>query len=481
MSLDVAVANFDEDLQRGVPRSLSVASSEFSQQQHHSAMYQHHASHNLRNSSSTVRGETKKYQYVPYKNSLSSSQQSFQSSQSSLASQHMANHVSTSQSFVSQGMVPQRPGRAISSSYSQNSFQHMDPRRHGQIPQNNRMANRHARSTSLKASNHHAIDCYEEFSDAYYQFNNHTTSPSYQRKVSSSSSDSLQDSPHQLLAPASLSPRMPQHTHLHSPANGDQGGHNFGHQSRDHVGRQQPNLHSHKENVQDQELMIPFYSNGQQEPSTTESPYRSTSRHTYVKSKANKSRKASSSESSFASSIKCCVGVQAKKKYSKQRVLAHQLHQKQKERERLAGTEISLASIKSHQVLNSHMHHGSPSHSTVSCPYTVTQAAQRASRYNSSGYSSEVENSKSNINGDGRYKYDSDSDFSDSEFARATAGSRGKSAGTVMMKLAKKFSKRNLPITRDDDDESLTNENERSSWRMKHRSNSVSNLDSLEG
>ena len=82
--------------------------------------------------------------------------------------------------------------------------------------------------------------------------------------------------------------------------------------------------------------------------------------------------------------------------------------------------------------------------------------------------------------------YESDSDFSDSDFARATGGSRGKSANSVMMKLAKKFSKKNLPITRDDEDsgsiggDSLgRGEGKVSSWKLKQRSNSVSNLDSV--
>lgn len=80
--------------------------------------------------------------------------------------------------------------------------------------------------------------------------------------------------------------------------------------------------------------------------------------------------------------------------------------------------------------------------------------------------------------------YESDCDFSDSGFARATAGSRGKSANSVMMKLAKKFSKKNLPITRDEGDGvsvggDSVGKGEGS--KLKQRSNSVSNLDSVEG
>ena len=72
---------------------------------------------------------------------------------------------------------------------------------------------------------------------------------------------------------------------------------------------------------------------------------------------------------------------------------------------------------------------------------------------------------------------ESDSDLSDSDFSRAAAGSRGKSAGSVMMKLAKKFSKKNFLTVRDDGCiEAIGEEEVR---KIKAHSTSVSDLDSL--
>jgi hypothetical protein len=145
---------------------------------------------------------------------------------------------------------------------------------------------------------------------------------------------------------------------------------------------------------------------------------------------------------------------------------------------------VDLASVRSQY--SQYAHHNSASHSTVSCPYIVqatpTRSSGRASKH-SSGYVSELESCPSVVMGLGG-GFESESDMSDSEFAR-TAGSRGKSANTVMMKLAKKFSKKNLPIGRDEEDGSSIGGDSvgkgEGRGKLKHRSNSVSNLDSLEG
>lgn len=145
---------------------------------------------------------------------------------------------------------------------------------------------------------------------------------------------------------------------------------------------------------------------------------------------------------------------------------------------------MGAGSVRNSQMLSSQYRggHNSPTHSTASCPHTIALSTHmhRASQNYSSGYSSDVESLHSVLTeeceGEG-----SDSDLSDSDFSRATAGVRGKSAGSVMMKLAKKFSKKNFPIVRDDGFIESIGEGEEQARRMRNHSNSVSDLDSLEG
>lgn len=229
---------------------------------------------------------------------------------------------------------------------------------------------------------------------------------------------------------------------------------------------------------------------------SAESPYRSSSRNTYVQPKSIAPHKTAGTDSfSFASSIKCCVGFQPKKKKSSRRVVAyHSQQQRVKEKERQVHQNgssttggdnwVSLAAVKSQH--SPRMFRSSPNQSTVSCPYTLSAAKASAMHKRSSGYVSEIEGSQSTLMPSGYSSYyESDSDFSDSDIARAAAGSRGKSANSVMMKLAKKFSKKNLPITRDEGDGGSIGGDSVGKGEGKmsasKRSNSVSNLDSLEG
>jgi len=213
------------------------------------------------------------------------------------------------------------------------------------------------------------------------------------------------------------------------------------------------------------------------------------------------SRRVNSNDSfSFASSIKCCVGMQTKKKRQHHKgavVVRSHSHSRRRhdERSKKAASDqqwVGLGSLRSAQPYAlAHSHGGgygggggarksSPTHSTVSCPHMVALStnAHRGSRNYSSGYSSEVESLRSTIvaadddEGGGDNNSDSD-DLSDFDFSRV-AGARGKSGNNVMMKLAKKFSKKNFPIARDDD--FLEGE-----WHLNQRSNSVSKLDTLEG
>ena len=167
-----------------------------------------------------------------------------------------------------------------------------------------------------------------------------------------------------------------------------------------------------------------------------------------------------------------------------------------------SGDWMSLAEVKAQQQSQlisprrNHHRHGSPSHSTVSCPYTSSSVVKHnAMRNPRNGYGSEIEGSPrsspgvgggsgggsgsgkgedfNNESGEG-----TTSDCSDSDFDNRVPGSKGKSAGSVMMKLAKKFSKKNLPIMRDEG-EAAAEENGK--WKMKQRSNSVSNLTSVDG
>lgn len=347
------------------------------------------------------------------------------------------------------------------------------------------IAERQARSSSLKASARHNMgDRYSEFSDAHHQFNNHVTSP--YRASSSSSENSPQGSPLRS-SPRGSNQILARTGHQRSPASYSRYQHQ---QQAQQLLHQVPvdNIQEDLNEIQPRRSKPSSGSHGKR--MNSESPYRSASRNTFAATGSNVARRVSSSDSfSFASSIKCCVGIQPKKKKASRRAVAYHPQPKIREKEKLtngtADNWVSLAAVRSQY--SPRAYRSSPSQSTVSCPYIVqtppTHSNGHASKH-SSGYVSELETSSCNIMmGDCESESD---DMSDSEFARATAGSRGKSANTMMMKLAKKFSKRNLPITRDEGDGSSIGgdslgKGEGKAWKMKHRSNSVSNLDSLEG
>lgn len=509
----MVVTSYDEDQSRGgVGRSSSSASSSPARRHHHTQRPRHHQyqHHNLHNSSTPTPsggyGESKGYQYVPYKSSLSVSNQptahdrySSQTSLPSHPSSRVANPRSQYVGFTSQGIAVQKLTRGqhnVPCSHPQHTMQYdvdtSQRNRSGHSPsarsqhqhgQGYNIAERQARSSSLKSGAHHVVDRYAEFSDTRCQFNNHVTPASYQKRGSSSSSEnSPQGSPlhsQQLLLKT---------VHHHSPTN---------YSSYPPRGKQQAapdSIHADLNELQHRKTK--HSSSSRHNSEAFDSPYRTSSRNTFVKVNSQAPRRINSNESfSFASSIKCCVGFQPKrKKKSSQRVVAyHQTQQKSGEKEILTSPSsdnwVSLAVVRSQH--SPHGYLNSPSQSTVSCPYTISPTKFNNSHKHSSGYASEMETSCSTLVEE-RYNsyYESDSDLSDSDFARAAAGSRGKSANSVMMKLAKKFSKKSFPITRDDSDggsiggDSLERGEENgktSTLTMKQRSNSVSNLDSLEG
>ena len=517
MSLDV-VNGYDEEYHGRGASSLGRSSSSTSSTpaRRHYSQQQHNLHTSSSNNSSPV--AARKYQYVPY--STSSSQPSpvhnAYGSQTSLPAQPAstggrAQYVG----FTSQGIAVQRLNRGHhpdsrsgrSPPTRQNGFQSGGPQPlnhsahyHGsggqQRQQGFSIAERQARSSSLKANARHMVDRYAEFSDAHHQFNNHASA---YRGSSSSSENSPQGSPHHTSPPGRGSNQILARTgHPRSPSNYSR----YQHQeyARQIQQQQADNIQEDLHEMQSHSRSKHSSKHGSaEEREALESPYRSSSRNTFASTGNNVPRRVSSNESfSFASSIKCCVGMQPKRKKGSRRALAfhnhHQPHQhsqrvhhKAKEQEMLTnGTSdnwVSLASVRSQYKKHASRHSGS--HSMVSCPYVMqsppTHNSGRASKH-SSGYVSEMESSQSMLMGGGGFE--SESDMSDSEFAR-TAGSRGKSANTVMMKLAKKFSKKNLPINRDDGDgssiggDSLGKGEGKS--KMKHRSSSVSNLDSIEG
>jgi len=217
--------------------------------------------------------------------------------------------------------------------------------------------------------------------------------------------------------------------------------------------------------------------------------YRSSSRNTYVKSSHTSHNKVNDNDSfTFASSIKCCVGFQPKKKKkTSRRVVAYQSQHKVKEREiaweRMNGISCGVPAGRGEYPPN--MCGYSPNHSRPSS----SRHAHSSSHKQSSSYPAEIESSQVVLM-EAHDWCESDSDSSDGDFARGAAGARGKSANSVMMKLAKKFSKKNFLVTRDDGDEESTggvslekveDDGHSSALKMKHRSNSASNLDSMEG
>lgn len=486
MSLDIIVN--DEEVRPAqvgsLARSSSSTSSTPARQHHHCQQHNLHTSSSNHSNLSAV--ETRRYQYVPYSASQPSSVHSAFGSQTSLPSQPVS-RAGRSQyvDFTSQGITMQRLNRGQqhnmpASRSPQKSPPNrrsglemgIDQRQHvlnhsahyhssqGKQRYTIAIAERQARSSSLKASSRHMVDHYAEFSDAHHQFNNHATA---YRGSSSSSENSPQGSPHHSSSPQVLA--------------------RTGHPRSRHLqhARQQDNI---QEDLHEMQPRGGRHSSGKQLTEAPDSPYRSSSRNTFAVTGV-PCRVSSNDSFSFASSIKCCVGMQPKKKKkASRRALAfHHQHPQQtiKERERLTnGTSdnwVSLAAVRSQYSA----YRNSTSQSTVSCPYIVQSPPARNGGHtskHSSGYVSEMESTPSLLMGGG---FESESDMSDSEFAR-TAGSRGKPANTVMMKLAKKFSKKNLPISRDDEDGSSIGGDSlgkgEGTSEMKHRSNSVSNLES---
>ncbi len=527
MSLEVVISSHEDErsTRGGITRSTSAASST-SARQHHSSQHQHQH-HNLHSStfstpSSPSPGEAKKYQYVPYSNSASPSpspaMHSKYSSQNSLSGQqHPSSRAGNPRSqyvgFTSQGIAVQRLSRgqhSVPSSHSHNNFQLEVLER--RCPENLRynvhfpsinIAERQARSSSLKSGAHHSVDPYAEFSDAHLQFNNHRSPVSYHNRNSSSSSEnSPQASPHHAYRTSSHAPQHflpgvhPQHQQTSYTSYPQQNGRRQASPSTS-----SDIIHHDLHEVQQFKKKQASANKNRYSSDVFDSPHRSSSRNTYAKSDSHVPRRVNSNDSfSFASSIKCCVGLQSskkKKKSSRQIALYHtqqrQAQQKHREKENSLNAHsdnwVSLSAVRS-QYSPQMLYRSSPSHSTVSCPYTASntkhtkQQQHKQQHKHSSGYASEIETSSWSTPMGGGYSsnYESDSDFSDSDFARA----RGKSANSVMMKLAKKFSKKNLPITRDDEDDGSIGEDslgrgEAKSWKLKQRSNSVSNLDSVDG
>lgn len=544
MSLDVVVTNLDEDHSRNpLARSSSSASSTPARHHHHQPhlrqnvqpqQHHHHHQQHLRQNhqphqhrhqtgNSDTRSESGSYQYVPYKSSLANSTSSAQgryASQTSLpSSRSQYAGIATPEQRSHRGQHGMPMGG--SSSQQQQQLQrvqevrqgeryvpapghHQPPQGHAQ-GQGYQLTDRQARSSSLKSSARHAVDRYAEFSDAHYQFNNQAPPP-YHQLSSSSSDSSPQSSPaHRKISSRSArvaAQAAARNQHHHHPA-----------ARQSHAARTLQEV----DNIPHDLNELPRASSRHRHSSVSESPYRSSSRNTFVQTKVGGGGGAHREDSfSLTSSIKCCVGFQPKKKRSARRVAAYnsQLQRaRERERERQlhhsrrngscatanggpvtgdvgngvsngGNNWVSLSAVRSQYP--PHMLGNSPNHSTVSCPYTVSAGKAVAKR--SSGYSSEFEGSQTTLmTGESHSQAgynsfcESDSDFSDSEFARA-AGSRGKSANSVMMKLAKKFSKKNLPITRDEGDGgSIGSDSQDKSWRLKQRSNSVSNLDSIEG
>ena len=490
-SLDVVVSSYDDDRSRGgLSRSTSAASSAPARQHHH------------RQQQSGSRGGGGGYQYVPYKKSAKQSPvHNRYGSQSSLPSQSVNRAANQYAGFTSQGVAVQRSrgqqnAPRVLQSYQQREAEQKRQQSRGEGSQQHRsqgysIAERQARSSSLKSSARHAVDRYAEFSDAHRQFNNHV--PATYQLGSSSSENSPQGSPRHVSS-RSAQVAMQQRARYY--------------QEQQYRARQLQNDSIQKDLNELQEQMRSKHSSRDQASSHADPHYRTSSRNTYVQTNSVAPHRTASNDSfSFASSIKCCVGFQPKKKKSSRRALAYhsQLQlQKAKERERQLQMQsqyrtstvssnsgdssgsnnnnwVSLSAVKSQ--FPPQMLRASPNQSTVSCPYTLSAAKAAAMHKRSSGYSSEVDSMVSTVIDPHSSYYESDGEFSDSEFARATAGSRGKSANSVMMKLAKKFSKKNLPITRDEGDgESVGGDSlEGRAWKLKHRSNSVSNLDSLEG
>ena len=383
-----------------------------------------------------------------------------------------------------------QPGLSSSVSTQHHHHQHNQRHQHQHTAspappatQHHTIQQRQARSSSLKHSSRHVVDRYAEFSDAHYQFNNHVSGNPH-RFSSSSSENSPQSSP--LRASPRNSTQVLVRTG-HKP-------HASHSRQQQHAARQQADVHQDLHEMhQPHKSKRSSKRSSSSSTATEDSPYRTSSRNTFAATGSTVPRRVNSNESfSFASSMKCCVGIQPKKKRSARRALAFQSQQKPlKEREKLANggsgaNWVSLSAVRS-QYPSHGVHTHSASHSTVSCPYIVQATptplrnTSHASKH-SSGYVSEIESSQSTLITSS--PYESESDLSDSDFARATAGSRGKSANSVMMKLAKKFSKKNLPITQDDGDaSSIGGESlgRGGSGKMKQRSSSVSNLNSLEG
>lgn len=508
------MSSFDAEAVRPRAGSLARSSSSTSStpaRQHHlqQQQQQHHNLHTSSNNSTPSPGETRRYQYVPY--SASSQPTPEYGSQTSVPGQP-SSRTGRSQyvGFTSQGIAVQRlnrgnmpgsrsPQRSPPTRRSpHNGWQVMDQRQHAALNSSSHyhgsreeqrqgysIAERQARSSSLKSGTRSMVDHFAEFSDPHQQFNNHISSHQH-RASSSSSENSPQGSPlHRSPRGDTTNQILARTGHQNSPANYSR----YQHQQYARQIQQQAALAVQEDLNEMQPRKSRHSSNSSKRHNSTdalESPYRSASRHTFAATSNNVPRRVSSSDSfSFASSIKCCVGIQPKKKKSSRRAVAYYPPQQQKHKERLnndtSDNWVSLSAVRSQYPPHA-AYRNSPSQSTVSCPYIVqappTRSNGHASKH-SSGYVSEMETSPSTLN------FESESDMSDSEFAR-TAGSRGKSANSMMMKLAKKLSKKSLPITNNDGDGSSIGgdslgKGEGKALKSKHRSSSVSNLDSIGG
>ena len=458
----------------------------------------------------------KKYQYSPYKNSLSASKQS--SSQSSLLigkprEEYMA---SSPQRLALQGVgnrvqqqplssVTHRPQRPQSSmQQSHHVGKHSSTHRQQSEPQyHSHTMDRHLpKSRSLKSRDHHRIEKYTEFSDAHHQFNNYRgtgTGKSQWLMVSSSSSEeSPQGSPKRPLCPLPHSKQeSSQHVGSYLPAHQQQWQH---HQYSTVQDTQLCRDQRQNDQVQNEPIHMDLYelkqsrdkylasgSSSQHVSNGLSSSHPRSSRHTFVASRSRAPCTVNSNNSfSLSSSMKCCVGMQPKKKkHHRNKMVITRSRSQSKLSSCTVTTNVAPDQSERGSVRNPHIHalqsrgsRPSPTHSTESCSHAASMHmhTQRGSHNYSSGYSSEVESLRSTMAGE--YEGEgSDSDSSDSDFNRATAGARGKSASSVMMKLAKKFSKKNFPIVRDDGDIESIGEREQEVRKMRNQSTSVSSLE----
>ena len=554
MSLDVVVTNYDETLlTRSSPSGYNS---------------QHHLGDHQSSSQSGHHGQphvVKKYQYAPYKSSLSASKQSVGFGyQKLLPGQHTSPvHNSRSQylGFSSQDTEVQRENPSGLQQQLSSSGPHFESRTRP-VVQSQKKTHRQfsltpqpsyyprddyeVRCSSLKRGDRRCKAGYGEMLDSHYQFRSQRSmlNGDHQWGMSSSSSEgstqeSAQHPEQSLLQSSQYNPQHPRHytpphqqqqysrnldPHRdpqlhHALQNGGQcqnddvedepihmdlyelqqarAKHLASTSGRQHVASSKQHVESSKQHVESSRQHVESSRQHVESRRHVESsrqhvengfiPPRSNSRrHTFVKPESHVSHRVSCSDSfSFASTIKCCVGAQTKKKKKRQhhgRTMVSYSNSQAKCRSLERNTKLTsdcwrdTSSVRNADIPSSRSHSScnSPTHSISMSTHT-----HRTSHNYSSGYSSEVDSLRSTLAGEAgeAREVESDSDLSDSDFSRAAAGSRGKSAGSVMMKLAKKFSKKNFLIVRDDGCiEAIGEEEVR---KIKTHSTSVSDLDSL--